>query len=575
MNTGSLLLGRYQIIEPLGEGGFSKVFKALDTKMEREVAVKVIAASKKTAVRALREAKTVALLNHPNIVTLHEFEEKDNYYYLIMELVGGSSVADMLDTFERFPVEMAMAVAVSVLDALDCAHTNDVIHRDIKPANLHIVEDGRVKVMDFGIARLRSAAKTSGVTSEGEIVGTFAYMSPEQSGGEQIDERSDIFSVGVLLYEMVTGDLPFEADTPAGTIYKIINDDPVPPHELNHDIPQTLSQTIMRALAKNREERFASAAEMTAAIERSRQGSEAPAAVIAAALGRLKPPRKVRQGPIAAIRNRLRFWTDEYRDTFVATGLAVGCAVTAAWASTELSLMETSLKLFAPVIAFFAALFIPPLGLGLVLALITAGLWQISIFLGALSLAISLVYWLTLGRGFPQFAIIPLLAPALAWLGIPFLLPLAVGIMFGPVLAAFLALFGAFGLAAAELIGQLDYAWMISADPALIPTTRFNGELEDVGKFAEYFIAQPWLGAQIAIWSAVALIMGIAGTLRSWHASLVALGIGAITLLLSYQIISELLGQTIDSTAFVAKPLALSVLVLGALMFLFWHPRRT
>ena len=581
MVDNNLLLDRYQVIDTLGEGGFSRVVKALDTKMEREVAVKIIAASKKTAVRALREAKTVALLNHPNIVTLHEFEERNDYYYLIMELVEGRSVADMLDRYERFPAEMATAVAMSVCEALECAHTNDVIHRDIKPGNLRIMDDGHVKVMDFGIARLRSAAKTSGVTADGEIVGTFAYMSPEQSGGEQIDERSDIFSMGVLLYEMVTGRLPFEADTPAGTIYKIINDDPVPPAESGQGISRVLSRMILNALSKNPEERFASAAEMKAAIERCRQSTETPAAVIKETIGKLRAPRKT-QGPGAfdAIRGRLRYWTEEYKDTFVVSGMATGCALTAAWSSTYLPFMEASVRLFAPVVAFFAALFIPPLGLALVLGMIAAGLWQQSMFLGGVFLALSIVYWLTLGRGFPQLAILPLLTPALAWLQMPFLVPLALGVTFGPVLAGFLAVFGALTLAGAELLGpgftgNLDFTWTISASPELIKDFSFNNQVEDITTFADYFMSQPWLGAQIALWGGTACMMGFVRSLKNDYAPFVALGLGTAGTYLGYQVVSEMLGQQLEVDSSLVNPLLLSVAVLLALMFVFWHPRRS
>ncbi len=420
----------------------------------------------------------------------------------------------MLDSYECFPAEMAMAVAMNVCEALECAHTNDVIHRDIKPGNLRIMDDGRVKVMDFGIARLRSAAKTSGITADGEIVGTFAYMSPEQSSGEQIDERSDIFSMGVLLYEMVTGRLPFEADTPAGTIYKIINDDPVPPAQLGPGISQVLSRAILRTLSKDPAERFASATEMKAAVERCRQSTEAPTAVIQAAVGKLRPPRKTEGlGGVAALRGRLRYWTEEYKDTLIVGGMAAGYALAAAWSSAYLPITEASVSLFAPVVTFFAALFFPPAGLAIVLGMITAGLWQQSVFLGGIFLAASIVYWLTLGRGFPQFAVLPLLAPALAWLQMPFLMPLALGVLFGPLLAGFLATLAALTLVGAELLGpgftgDLGFIWTISASPELIKDFRFNNEVEDITTFIDYFKNQPWLGAQIALWGGIALVMG-------------------------------------------------------------------
>jgi len=276
LENATLLLERYKILEPLGEGGSSKVVKAFDNKMERTVAIKMIPAGRRTAVRALREAKTVALLNHPNIVTLYEFEQSDGYYYLIMDYVEGLSLAALLQEMGRLPIEAALAVAIQVCDALEFAHKSDVIHRDIKPANLRILADGRVKVMDFGIARLRSAAKTSGVTADGEVVGTFAYMSPEQSSGEMVDERSDIFSMGVLLYEMVTGRLPFSADTPAGTIYKILNEEAPPASELANEVSPALSASIAKAMAKFADDRFPTAADLRTKLERCRQSTATP-----------------------------------------------------------------------------------------------------------------------------------------------------------------------------------------------------------------------------------------------------------------------------------------------------------
>lgn len=570
-----MLLGRYEVIDTLGEGGFSRVFRAFDTKMEREVAVKMISASKKTAVRALREAKTVALLNHPNIVTLYEFEEQENYYYLIMELVEGRSLAEILDRFERLPAEMVVAVAVGVCEALECAHTNDVIHRDIKPANLRVLNDGRVKVMDFGIARLRSAAKTSGLTVDGEIIGTFAYMSPEQSGGENIDERSDIFSMGVLLYQLTTGRLPFQSDTPAGTIYKIINETPVEPYELVAGISPALNQTIMKALEKNPDDRFASAGELRNALERCRENSGAPTDVIREGLGQLRAPRRIGSGvTVTSIRARLASWVEEYGDTLTVSALAVSCALTAAWSSAYLPIMETSLRLFAPVVVFFATLFVPPLGLAAVLGLICAGLWQISIYLGGISLLAFGVYWFTLGRGFPQFAVLPLLAPTAAWLGVPFLFPLAVGVAFGPVLAGFLAGFGALTLAAAELIGRLDYGWAMTTDPALVSTVRFGNEVADLPALATYFTAQPWLAAQIAIWTVTAVMMGSIKNVKSRWAPWAAAGVGAAVVWLGYRFAAQTLEAKIDLTSLVVRPLGLSAAILIGLMFVFIHPRR-
>ncbi len=323
------------------------------------------------------------------------------------------------------------------------------------------------------------------------------------------------------------------------------------------------------------------AADMKAAVERCRQSTEAPAAVIQAAMGKLRPPRKTRGlGPVAAVRGRLRYWTEEYKDTLIVGGMAAGYALAATWSSTYLPFMEASARLFAPVVTFFAALFFPPLGLALVLGMITAGLWQQSMFLGGIFLAASIVYWLTLGRGFPQFAVLPLLVPALAWLQMPFLMPLALGVLFGPVLAGFLAALGALTLVGAELLGpgftgDLGFIWTISASPELIKDFPFNNRVEDITTFADYFISQPWLGAQIALWGGVAFVMGFVRGLKNNYAPFVALGLGTAGVYLGYQVVSEMLELQLEVGSSLVNPLLLSVTVLLTLMFVFWHPRRS
>jgi tRNA A-37 threonylcarbamoyl transferase component Bud32 len=573
LSDSSLLFDRYEYASTLGEGGFSKVVKALDTKMEREVAIKIIRASRKTGVRALREAKTVALLNHPNIVTLHEFEEDDKCYYLIMEYVEGESLAEILDKYEYLPAEMAMAVTVGICDALESAHASGVIHRDIKPANIHMMNDGRIKVMDFGIARLQSAVKTGNITTDGDIVGTFAYMSPEQSRGEKIDERSDIFSLGVLLYEAVTGRLPFEADTPAGTIHKIVNKNPIAPAKISSDISPALSMAIMKALAKDPDQRFASATEFKAAVEQCRQSTEAPAAIIQSDLEELRLDSAEDRGAVATVRGDLRIWLRKYSDTILVTAVAGACAIIAAWSSSYLPFADASLKMLTVVAVFFTALFIPALGLAGALALITAGLWHVSIYLGILAMVASVFYWFALGKSHPYFAVLPLLVPALAWLHIPFLFPLMMGVIFGPMPAGILAGLGALTLAIVELVGHLNYTWMISSGPAVASTVKFTGEATDTLNFISYFFSQSWLLVQIAIWGVVAFLMGSITAIEARTSPWVVLPIGAIGIWLSYRLIPDALALDRPIITSITVPLVLSVLASLLIIFVFVHPK--
>ncbi len=571
MEDGALLLERYRVLEPLGEGGSSKVVKALDTKMDRVVAVKIIPAGRKAAVRALREAKTVALLNHPNIVTLYEFEHSEGNYYLIMEFVEGRSLAAVLERFGRLPVELALAIAVQACDALDFAHKNDVIHRDVKPANLRILNDGRVKVMDFGIARLRSAAK-SGVTADNEILGTFAYMSPEQASGEIVDERSDVFALGVLIYQMVTGELPFAADTPAGTIYKILNDEPRAPQEYDRGISPALAQVIRKAISKSPDARFSGAGELKTKLELAVDLPGPPAAIVNEMLPDLREPAPARGiGPIHELRRRARSWLRQHEEIITATGFAAGAAASSAWADRYLPLLATDLKLFFPVVIFFSALFLPPAGLAALLALLAAGAWQISPYVGGAAAAIFIVYWLTLGRGFPQLALIPLLSPLLAWLKIPFFLPLAVGMVFSPPLAAFLAGGAALSLGVAEVIGRLDYSWSIGMRPELIPL-RFSRQLNDLARIAAYFRSDPWILGQAAVWAAAAMATSAVKDLKTRPAFWLALALGAAGLGAGYRLIPAYFNVEIDFARFFLQPIIFSLIILVALVFILLGP---
>lgn len=569
----TLLLERYKILEPLGEGGFSKVVKAVDTKVDRVVAIKIIPAGRQAAVRALREAKTVALLNHPNIVTLYEFEQRDGNYYLIMEFVEGQNLATILDKFGRLPVELVAAIAVQVCEALECAHQNDVIHRDIKPANLRILSDGRVKVMDFGIARLRSAAKTSGVTAENDIVGTFAYMSPEQASGETADERSDLFSLGVLLYRMVTGGLPFSADTPAGTIYKILNEEPGQPHEVDELISPILSQIITTAIAKSPDDRFPTIEELKTRLQRCSRSSDPPAMIVKEMLGELREAQRAGvPGTLESIRRQVASWLQQYQDTLITTGFAVGAALCAAWATPHLPFFSTRLNLLFPVGIFFLALFLPPAGFAALLALLAAVLWQTSPYLGVVAALISVVYWMTLGRGFPQIAILPLLAPVVAWLKAPFLFPLAVGLIFSPVLGAFLAGFGAGSLALAEIIGRLNYSWSISLRPDLISGLKFNSQFKDLSSLFGYLKSQPWILWQAGIWAAAAATMGTMRRFKTRVGRLLAVGAGWAVLSLGYKLVPPYLRMKYDFSRLFLQPMVFSLIILLVLIFIFQNP---
>src|SRR6185503_3226811 len=249
------VVGNYKITEKIGEGGMGAVFKGVDLMLEREVAVKVLRpefASQPEVVERFRsEAVTLAKLNHPNIATLHSFFRQGNEYFMVMEYVRGEGLDRVIRRGGAMPLTDAVAHFCQALDGIGRAHKLGIIHRDIKPANVMVTEDGSIKVMDFGIARVLGTAR---MTKQGNIIGTIEYMSPEAIQGQEVDARADIYSLGILLYEMLTGRIPFDADTEFSMMMAQIQQAPPPPRSFATHIPLPLEHAIMRSLAKKPEE---------------------------------------------------------------------------------------------------------------------------------------------------------------------------------------------------------------------------------------------------------------------------------------------------------------------------------
>jgi serine/threonine protein kinase len=260
----------YRLLNKIGEGGMGEVWKAEDTKLDRDVALKILpaefAADAERRSRFKREAKAIAALNHPNIVTVYSVEEAGGLHFLTMELVPGQPLTEAIKK-GALPLGRFFEIAVPIADALSEAHRSGITHRDLKPANIMIRPKGRVKILDFGLAKLRETDRTEAagselptmsVTMEGKIVGTVGYMSPEQAEGKAVDHRSDIFSLGILLYEMITGRQPFRGDTRMSVLSSIIKDEPQPVTAINQDLPHHLSRIIGRCLAKEPDLRYQS-----------------------------------------------------------------------------------------------------------------------------------------------------------------------------------------------------------------------------------------------------------------------------------------------------------------------------
>jgi serine/threonine protein kinase len=267
------IAGRYEVVQKLGAGAFGTVYKAKDRLLGRMVAIKTIrldglAASgsglDELLARFKREAQVSAQLKHPNIVTIYDISETEGLSYLAMEFIDGPGLEKVIASAGRLSVERAAAIGAQIADALDYAHAHHVVHRDIKPANVMIEAGDRVKVTDFGIAKAIGSGEHLTVT--GSLLGTPSYMSPEQARGTAVDGRSDLFSVGCILYEMVTGKKAFRGDSITALIFKIITEEPQPVGELEPAVPAPFTQIIARALSKDPETRFQSGRELAAAL---------------------------------------------------------------------------------------------------------------------------------------------------------------------------------------------------------------------------------------------------------------------------------------------------------------------
>ncbi|HUK16475.1 MAG TPA: protein kinase [Bryobacteraceae bacterium] len=294
-------ISHYRILSTLGQGGMGIVYRAEDTRLGRAVAIKFVPESLANDRLALerfqREARAASALNHPNICTLHDIGEYEGRPYLVMECLEGRTLAERIHA-APIPVEEVIELSIQIADALDAAHSKGIVHRDIKSNNIFLLTRGEIKMMDFGLAKVAvgrtgssqtsdsqtaTAAMNDMVTSPGSTLGTVAYMSPEQASGEELDCRTDLFSLGVVLYEMATGASPFQGNTTALTFAAILHRDPVPPSRIRSELPAEMERIILKALEKSRDLRYQSAAEMRGDLKRLRRDSSPRHAVEAAA----------------------------------------------------------------------------------------------------------------------------------------------------------------------------------------------------------------------------------------------------------------------------------------------------
>ena len=334
--------GKYRFVEKLGRGGMGTVYKAVDETLDREVAVKVLnpeLADDEVMKRFRAEATTLARLNHPEIATIYEISYADAELLMVMELVRGETLDQLAQRSGPMPPERAAYLVAQVLGALDHAHRAGIVHRDLKPANLMVTDRGGVKIMDFGIARVAGAEH---LTNDGHMMGTPAYMAPEQAMADDVDGRADVYACGVVFYRLLTGNLPFQADTALGMVQKQLSEPPTPASAHRADLPEWCARVLERALAKSPADRYQSAAEFqqallgemgTAALEQTagygaaQTPMPARAPTPAAATARPVPPDVLQTAQATIVLKRKHFSTTSARLAAVAAAAVTAAAV--------------------------------------------------------------------------------------------------------------------------------------------------------------------------------------------------------------------------------------------------------
>ncbi|PIU27858.1 MAG: hypothetical protein COW32_07015 [Candidatus Aquicultor secundus] len=542
MKTEELLLDRYKIISKLGRGGFADVYKAFDTRMERVVAIKQIHVNRHSAERVLREARTVALLNHPNIVTIHEFEEDGDDCYLIMELIEGIPLSKILSRISPLSVHEALIITIEICRALEAAHLNGIIHRDIKPENIMILYDGRLKVMDFGIARFKGGSSAT----DDDIIGTFAYMSPEQARGDAVDERSDIWSLGTMLYEMLTDCIPFSAESATETLNMVQKYEPFPPSRSNPEVSEELDRQVMMTITKNPDERYVSATVFRENLIEFLPSHEPAEKVLSGLVGRyISINSEMAWAEETGWRGQMWRFIEEHKESITRTPMAVFLSYPFFPILRQWFEIPRSLSLFAATGVYLAVLLRPDYGIGIAFFLLSLAMIKYSAGLFIIMFFILMPYWAFVSRRWPVLSISPAIGSIFGIIQIPFVFPVLAGLLTNPLIAAATA---GIGCVAFEL---MNLFLKESTMPDLVKGYAIWSSIKGVSNPAQVIdlIVTPFTQNRIllfqpVLWAlAAALTSAIRGK-RRWFSGAVT---GLVALLMGYQgIFTNLKGSSLD-----------------------------
>lgn len=541
-SPGDTLLGRYKIVKKLGEGLFSVVYEAIDTLMNREVAIKVTPSTEKLADRVKREISTVASLNHPNVVTVYDFVETPDNYLLIMELVRGVTLRQALKRKVVIPWHKAVYVTIQVAEALQEAHQKQIVHRDVKPENIMISRNGRVKLADFGIAVLIQRGER-----ERKASGTLGYMAPEQISGRYVDETSDIFALGVVLYEMLTGKNPFYSDTLKETALRVMNYNPPPPSKANPALPEKLDEIVMMAIGKDPEFRYQSIQQFKEALKELQKSQmsfhkEDTLSNQSEQLAMTEISELTKASPIEKLGTEIYKFKKYARMTFFCLSMFL-----VLFTSLSIEKMYAGIAaLFIPLGVILVGLLYPSAALWLACASIVVPVVISNKLLGAIIGIALAVYALVFSFGkTAYYSPLPFLSLLLAKIGLFPLVFLLSGLFFEPA-AAFMA-----GLTAG-VVG----AYLKSADPSVLsPYFPFFKEATALktdsieGIFTP--LSNPSVIYEIALIAFVCLIIAIAkrGMAGKFYAAPASLLIGIMSLFLGYAIFPSLFQMTPSSIA--------------------------